>query len=234
MTSIDRRTLLVGGAFAAAFGTAAWLTPREQMRYLEGTELGTVIPESFGAWVSQFDPNLVVPPTEGSLTDRLYDDLVTRRYVNNQTGQQVLLLAAYGGTQTDDLQLHRPEACYPAVGMQIVARQPIVLDLGAREVPAVELTAAAPGRVEDIIYWSRMGNSFPQSAEAQRSEKLSHAFQGYIPDGILVRASHVRAEGTSANVDLGRFLADMVGAVQGKNRLALIGTADGSRLASRG
>ncbi|MDG6079112.1 EpsI family protein [Erythrobacter litoralis] len=235
MTAVNRRTVLIGGAFAAAFGTAAWLTPREQLRYLEDDQLSEVIPERFGPWVSKFDPNLVVPPTEGSLTDRLYDDLVTRRYQNVNTGEQIMLLAAYGGTQTDDLQLHRPEACYPAVGMQIAARRPVMLELGGRSVPAVELTATAPGRIEDIIYWSRMGNSFPQDAGAQRSEKLALAFQGLIPDGILVRASHVRPEGMPASVDIAAFLSQMVGSVSTKQRLALIGNAQGiSRVAERG
>ena len=232
MKPLDRRTVMVGGAFAAAFGMAAWLTPREQMRYLKGSQLSAVIPERFGSWRSQFDPSLIVPPTEGSLTDRLYDDLVTRRYVNTDTGQQILLLVAYGGTQTDDLQLHRPEACYPAVGMQIAARQPVMLDLDGRKIPAVELTATAPGRAEDIIYWSRMGNSFPQTAQAQRSEKLSHAFEGYIPDGILVRASAVRPQNVPSNTDLREFLREMVAAVTDENRLALIGRGDSPRFAA--
>lgn len=235
MTAIDRRTMLVGGAFAAAFGAATWLTPRKQMRYLQDSELSDVIPEQFGPWVSQFDPNLVVPPTEGSLTDRLYDDLITRRYRNTQTGEQIMLLAAYGGTQTDDLQLHRPEACYPAVGMQITAREPVQLELGGRTVPAVQLTAASPGRAEDIVYWSRMGNSFPQTSGAQRSEKLALAMQGYIPDGILVRASQVRTPNAPPAAHLGQFLSQMVAAVSAKNRLALIGAADGpARVAKRG
>ena len=76
-----------------------------------------------------------------------------------------------------------------------------------------------------------MGNSFPQTAEAQRSEKLKLAFQGYIPDGILVRASHVRGEDAPKNVDLARFLAEMVGAVHGKDRMALIGTPDPAKRA---
>ena len=234
MSTVDRRTMLIGGAFAAAFGAATLLTPRKQMRYLEGTQLSEVIPERFGPWESQFDPNLVVPPTEGSLTDRLYDDLITRRYRNTQTGEQIMLLAAYGGNQTDDLQLHRPEACYPAVGMQITARQPVQLELGGRVVPAVQLTAAAPGRAEDIVYWSRMGNSFPQTSGAQRSEKLALAMQGYIPDGILVRASQIRPTNAPPATNLGPFLSQMVAAVSAKNRLALIGASDGNaQLATR-
>ena len=226
MSKLDRRSLLLGGTFAAAFGAAAWLTPRTQMRYLNDTTLANVIPERFGPWVSQFDPNLVVPPTEGSLTDRLYDDLITRRYRNTQTGEQIMLLAAYGGLQTDDLQLHRPETCYPAVGMQITARNPVELQLGGRTVSAVALTAEAPGRAEDILYWSRMGNSFPQSNGAQRSEKLSLALRGYIPDGILVRASQVRSPAAPQASNLGRFLTQMVASVGARDRLALIGSND--------
>lgn len=223
MSAIDRRTVMLGGAFAAAFGLGTWLTPRYELRYLEGGNLGPVIPERFGAWVSEFDPNLIVPPSEGSLTDRLYDDLVTRRYRNTQTGEQVMFLAAYGASQTDDLQLHRPEACYPAVGMQIASRKPVTLALAGRKIPAVELTATAPGRVEDIVYWSRMGDSFPRTADEQRSEKLAEAFKGNIPDGILVRASHVRPEGAPPTADLAGFLGELVAAIGPNDRLPLLG-----------
>ncbi len=227
MSTLDRRSLLLGGTFAAAFGAAAWLTPRTQMRYLKDATLADVIPERFGPWVSQFDPNLVVPPTEGSLTDRLYEDLITRRYRNTETGEQIMLLAAYGGLQTDDLQLHRPETCYPAVGMAITSRNPVELQLGGRSVSAVALTAEAPGRAEDILYWSRMGNSFPQSNGAQRSEKLNLALRGYIPDGILVRASQVRSTGAPQAANLGNFLTQMVASVGARDRLALIGSNAG-------
>ena len=226
MSEIDRRTVLLGGAFAAAFGLGTWLTPRTKLRYLKG-ELDAVIPERFGPWVSEFDPNLIVPPSEGSLTARLYSDLVTRRYRNTVTGEQIMFLAAYGASQTDDLQLHRPETCYPAVGMQIAERKPITLPLAGRAVPAVELVATAPGRVEDIVYWSRMGDSFPQSADAQRSEKLAQAFKGYIPDGILVRASHVRPDGAPQTADLSAFLGQLVGAMQPQQRLPLLGRGTG-------
>lgn len=40
--------------------------------------------------------DIVVPKVPGSLSDKLYADTLTRLYINNQTGEQVMLLIAYG------------------------------------------------------------------------------------------------------------------------------------------
>ena len=220
---LDRRNALFAGLCAAAFGTAEFLRPRTFIRYApRAKKLEESVPRSFGKWRSQFDPSLVVPPNESSLTARLYEDLLMRRYVDEDTGLEVFLLAAYGGTQTEDLQLHRPESCYPAVGLPITGRQTTPFRFGERQIPAVNLLSKLPGRIEEILYWSRIGDVFPTTASAQRSEKLRFAMQGLIPDGMLVRFSTVRRAQHHAHSDLRQFATELLTAMTETERATFI------------
>lgn len=223
--SIARREMLAGGLMLGALGVGTWLTPRTPMNLKGDRTLASIVPESFDAWQSAYDPGLIVPIEEGSLTSILYDELLTRRYINSETAQQIFLLIAYGGTQTDALQLHRPESCYPALGLAIAERSEIQLALPGTSIPSVALVAKAPGRTEDIVYWTRMGPLFPQSASAQRSDKLNLAMRGIIPDGILIRASLIRDDSTPPQFEeLKAFLSELVSAVAPLDRGVLAGS----------
>ena len=221
--TIARREFLLGGLMVGALGVAEALRPRNHLDLMGERKLDEIVPGRFGPWASNYDTNLIQPVSEGSLVDELYDDLLTRRYAHAETGEQIMLLIAYGRSQTDALQLHRPESCYPAVGFPITARQETDIALAGRSVPAVTLTAEAPGRIEDIIYWTRMGEMFPQTASAQRQDKLTMAMRGYVPDGILVRASQIRVGEDSTIPNVEDFLAGLVAATPASDQAALVG-----------
>src|SRR3546814_1503171 len=93
----------------------------------------------------------------------LYSDTLTRLYSHAGTGERVMLLMAYGSTQSDLLQLHRPETCYPAFGYRISRSAVASLDFGARDLPVRELIAVGPARTESILYWTRVGDALPPS-----------------------------------------------------------------------
>lgn len=222
---VARRELLLGGLMVGALGLAEYLRPRIYLDLMGERKLADIVPGKFGPWESNYDANLIQPVSEGSLVDELYDDLLTRRYIHSETGEQVMLLIAYGRSQTDALQLHRPEVCYPAVGLPITRREETDLALAGRAIPAVALTAETRNRVEDIIYWTRMGQMFPQTASAQRSDKLSMAMEGYVPDGALVRASQIRTgEDGPATDKIAGFLAGLIAATPPEDQPALVGS----------
>ena len=220
--TMDRRGLLFGGLCAASFGVAEWLRPRKLLQFRPEGSLEATVPSEFGRWKSQYDPTLVVPPSEDSLTARLYDDLLMRRYRNQETGLEVFFLAAYGASQTDELQLHRPESCYPAVGLPITHMAPDSLVYRKRTIPAVSLMSEIPGRNEKILYWSRLADQFPTSAAEQRQTKLELAFEGTIPDGILVRLSTVTRDIEEPRSDLKLFAQVMLDAMGLEARRTLI------------
>lgn len=218
-----RRDLLFAGLAVGAFATAEALRPRRKLRLLKGGTIAEAIPEKFGGWDAHAD-NLVSPEQAGRLAKTLYSEIVGRTYVHEESGAAVMLLAAYGDTQSDLLQLHRPESCYPAVGFALQSAKSVALPLGGTVVlPAREVVATLQDRTENIVYWTRMGEQLPRTGGEQRDARLANSIQGVIPDGILVRCSVVGSTKPSFAV-LGSFVPEMLKAVRPSFRPALIGT----------
>lgn len=223
---IDRRDLMIGLACLGGAGAAAWLQPRRRMDLLGGRTLASILPDAFAPWTIAPGVGTLVPQTEGSLADRLYDEIIAKGYRRaDSDAAPVMLLATHGKTQSDALQLHRPEACYPAVGFTITERVLDTLDvLAGFSIPVVRLTARLGERVEDIVYWARVGDDLPQTAAEQRSDKLRAAMAGVVPDGILMRYSAVRRDPAApAFDDVTGCIRAMVAAVRPADRPALFG-----------
>lgn len=223
---IDRRNLLIGATCVVAAGTAAALKPRREVTLLKGAKMADIVPATFGDWTSLDvgDP-YAQNGGEKTLAQRLYNDQVVREYRNNRTGASVLALLAYGQRQSDELQLHRPEICYPAFGYEVVRNEPLTLPLGhGVTVPARRLAADADDRHESIIYWSRMGELIPQDGGQQRSDRLKIAMQGIVPDGLLCRFSSAGEFPEREWGMMAAFVAELVNAVPANQRKVLVGT----------
>jgi EpsI family protein len=229
---ISRRDLLVGGMLlGASAGAWAW-TPRSKMSLLGSTQLEKLIPESFGQWRALPASALVVPEEEGSLASQLYSQRVGRIYANPDN-EAAMLLVAYGDTQSDALQLHRPEVCYPAFGFDIrdITDVPVPLAPGLA-IPGRRLVASSNMRTEQILYWTRIGEYLPASGSDQRWARLRSEMAGTIPDGVLVRISSLGAD-PARGFDLNRTLArDLMAAVSPAARRVLVGTAPARALTS--
>ena len=232
-TNINRRDMLIAIACAGSLATAEWLRPREHRLLLPpGKTLASIIPTTAGAWHQRPNDNIVLPPTEGTLAGRLYDEMLVRSYTDGSNRSPVMMLATYGKEQSDGLQLHRPESCYPAVGFAIVARELGFLALSPdASIPVVRLTARLGERVEDIVYWTRLGDGLPRTAGEQRRVRLEAAMAGYIGDGVLVRASAVRANGQPEFRRIDALLTAMLLAITPGSQQALIGTERATQLA---
>jgi EpsI family protein len=225
---INRRDLVFGIGCAAAAGGAMWMRPDNYVRLMPEKKLDDSVPEQFGAWSIDRGMGVVMPPTEGSLADRLYDEIMSRAYYQPTaaTVAPVMCLMTYGAKQSDALQLHRPETCYPAVGFQLLSVRKAQLPLaGAATLPIVELTARMGERIEDVIYWTRVGEDLPQNAGEQRRKRLLAALAGDIGDGVLVRMSAIRrAPDAALHRQLGGFATEMLAALKPAVRRGLIGT----------
>lgn len=222
---IARRDLLIGGACVAAAGAAFALKPRKRLILLSGDRMADVLPISFGGWSAENSDGLVQPKTEGELAATLYSEMVGRIYHHAPSGAAVMMLVAYGDTQSDLLQLHRPEACYPAVGFNLRSSVPGMLHLAPKaELPVRRVVAAANGRQENIVYWVRMGEFLPNSSGEQRKVRLQTAMEGYVPDGALVRFSTVGEDAAAQFKVMDAFIPELLEAIAASKRRALIGT----------
>lgn len=228
---VSRRHALMGLACLAAAGSAAALKPRRRVSLAGNAKLDMLIPRKFAGWVEQPSDALVTPEDEDSLAARLYSQVVGRLYVNG-AGQMVMMMIAYGDTQNDLLQLHRPEVCYPAFGFTITQSSKMSIPISdGVAIPARALTASSAQRIEQILYWTRIGEHLPTDGREQRIAKLEDQFAGIVPDGVLVRIStisDIRAEGMALNQ---RFARDLISVVPAGNRDMLIGTERAQDLA---
>jgi EpsI family protein len=220
---ISRRDLLVGGACLGAAGGAFALTPRERLQLLVGDRLDRFVPATFGPWTSE-DVNDLIAPDEGTLAATLYSETVGRVYTNSDSGDFVMMLLAYGDTQSDRLQLHRPEVCYPAFGFTIESNVVSASSVGGARLPVRKLVASAPGRRENVTYWSRLGEYLPTDGRAQRAAKLRTAMRGYVADGLLARFSMVGSDSKSQFATTERFIEGLLSHVTPKGLPAMVGT----------
>ena len=219
-----RRDLFFAGFAVAAAAAAEALRPRGKLVLLGKGTLADAVPTAFGAWTAEGSSGLVSPEQAGRLAKTLYSEIVQRIYTDTGTGQSVMLLAAYGDTQSDLLQLHRPESCYPAVGFNIASTKPSEIPVARGvSVPGRKVVALAEDRRENISYWTRMGERLPQSAKEQRSVRLENAMHGFVADGILVRFS-VLGDSDEAFRVLDNFIPEFLASIARDKRPALIGT----------
>jgi EpsI family protein len=223
--------MVLGAACLLGLAGAEYLRPRKRVSLLGKRKLNDVIPNAFGQWKGVDSTNLVAPREENSLASKLYEQTVGRIYTHTDTGTQVMMLAAYGETQSRDLQLHRPEVCYPALGFSVSGSRSVALPLAPGvNLPIRQLVAQSGDRREWIAYWSRVGEYFPVTNGEQRLDVLRMAMGGYVMDGVLMRFSVVSGDEQQAFSSLNACITEMVRATAPEHRPALLGTATSKAL----
>lgn len=229
---IARRDLLIGGMAVAAAGAAEALRPRHKLMLLKKGTIEEALPTKMPGWEADATSADLTPELAGGLAQTLYSEIVSRVYYNAD-GQGVMLLAAYGKTQSDALQLHRPEVCYPAVGYAIESSSAEALPVGAgATLPVRKLVAINQDRRENIVYWTRVGERLPQDGKQQREARFLNSFEGLVPDGVLVRCSALGDSDPSFKL-LETFIQDLLRATAPTERAALVGSDIAKRLNSQ-
>lgn len=219
----SRRDLLLGGAAALAAGTAFVRMPRRKEMSIRDGQLERVVPQHIGGWTADTASGVVLPPPD-QLAQLLYNQQVTRTYVAGDR-LPVMLLMAYGSSETGMLQIHRPEICYPASGFALTRTTETVIPLGnGRGVPARRFTARSDTRVEHVLYWTRIGDMLPVNWTAQRIAVMRSNLAGFVPDGLLVRLSTIADDEDQAEDALQRFARTMLAAIGPGGRRMLIGS----------
>jgi EpsI family protein len=228
--ALSRREILQGGLLMAAGGLGMAAAPRAVVPIWAGG-MEALVPAHFGAWQSSSDDAAIVLPSGyDRMLSHNYDAQLARVY-RRADGVEILCVIAASAAQTGGLLVHRPESCYPAAGFTILGNRLLEHPLGEnrlRRMRARFLTAQCAARIEQILYWIRIGDEFPTSSWGEQWAAVRGALKGglggsALPDGVLVRLSVVSADAAQALPELEAFAAQMYQAAGAAGRRLLAG-----------
>lgn len=218
---LSRRAVISGVALAGASAAAYALLPHRQIDLFGKQKLEELVPTKVGPWSFVSRSGLVVPPAD-SFQASIYNKVLTRVY-SAADRPPVMLLIAQSAAQDGLVQVHRPEVCYPAGGYALSGSRvhPIVLPNSAA-IPTRAMTATDGQRIEQLLYWTRIGSDLPTDWTHQRLAVAEANLRGEIPDGVLVRLSALSPDPASIG-ELDRFVVEMLEAMPTRARAALVG-----------
>lgn len=197
-------------------------------------DLETMVPREFGAWREQLNVAMqVVNPEQQKTLAEIYTQTLSRIYVHS-SGYRIMLAIAYGNDQSDQLQLHKPEVCYPAQGFKLDGLSATTLDLQHKSIPATTMLTHLGQRNEPVTYWTVVGDHITTSGINKKLTEMRYGLRGRIPDGMLVRVSSVDREPQRAHRLQAEFAAAMVAAIAPEHRARFAGVAPQNTNASAG
>jgi len=217
--------LLMVAAFVAG---EAWRPTKHLSDQQAKVDLEAMFPKTFGDWaVDTRQPVQLVSPDTQALLDKLYNQVLTRTYVNQRDGQRIMLSVAYGGDQSDGTRAHRPEICYPAQGFEVIANHEARLQTEGGAIRVRQLVARQGGRIEPISYWVTVGDRIALGPGEQKLAQLRFGIAGYIADGMLVRISNIDRDAPKSWALHQDFFAGMTQAMSPPVLARVIGTPGG-------
>jgi EpsI family protein len=208
----------------AASVAAAYIRPTTKISDLgPQVNLATLIPAQFGDWHidESISPVQVSPDVQARL-NKIYNQTLTRTYVNPH-GYRIMLSLAYGGDQSDGMQVHRPEVCYAAQGFQVMKEKVGELAVQYGTLPIKRVLAVQGQRSEPITYWVTVGDKATPVGIRQKLAQLSYGLTRKVPDGMLVRVSSIDTDEQRAYQLQNAFIKDMLAAMNPRDRTRIAG-----------
>jgi EpsI family protein len=218
-TSLALSLFMAAAAVLAAFMTPTETPEGQRARF----NLEATIPTEFGNW--KIDPSTtshIVNPTVKDMLGKIYNQTLSRTYING-AGERVMLSIAYGGAQKTDLHAHRPEICYASSGFDIRNKTKAVMDTAMGRIPVMRLVAKQGSRNEPITYWIRVGEALTRGWIEQKVAAIGYGLTGKVPDGILVRVSTLSNDEQGSYLIQQAFLEALLQAVKSEERFWLVG-----------
>lgn len=180
------------------------------------------VPVEFGVWRKEEEAvRLVNPQVAGGIED-IYDEVLTRTYVNRD-GDRIMLSMAYGSDQRGERQAHLPPICYPAQGFRLEALSDGLLSTAFGDISVTRLTTSMGSRHEPVTYWLTMAGIVVHNEFDKRKVQVQLLPTRHIPDGLLFRVSSIDSDASHAFRVQQQFAADMMSAVSPKLRQRLSG-----------
>jgi EpsI family protein len=217
--------LLACVAMLGALLLAVLMTPHNLMaRTHDVFNINQRLPTKFGDWKPVEGLNVVTPPPPDSLEATVYNQEASRGFVDPD-GHVVMLMVAYGESQSDRLQLHHPEVCYTAQGFRVSRTSALKLDYSpsARPLKMTRLVAQREDRIEPISYWMRIGYDNSSSNWARQVLKLGYGLRGWVPDGALFRVSTMGVPAELSFKIQDKFIHDLLNSVDPETRGFMVG-----------
>ena len=219
-----RKPVLLGMLMLAAAALAVAATPTKRIADANSKiDLETTIPREFGDW--KIDTTIIplqVSPDVQAKLDKIYDQTLARTYVN-AAGERVMLSIAYGGDQSDAMQVHRPEVCYPAQGFEVIKEAVGTFATEYGSLPVKRLMAVMGRRHEPITYWVTIGDQATYVGLRQKLAQLRYGLTGRIPDGMLIRVSSIDVDEAGAYSLQEEFLRVLLGSLPPAERERMTG-----------
>ncbi|MEK8050120.1 exosortase-associated protein EpsI, B-type [Ideonella sp. DXS22W] len=232
MTPTLRKALVIAVAMAIASVMAWAMKPVPQRGRVP--DLEAIVPPSFGQW--EVDRSIVpVPPSPDlqKVIDSTYDKTLARTY-RNADGYRVMLSLAFGGSQTDGMNYHRPEVCYPAQGFDI-RQKPESGDLavGSRVIRVKRMVAGSGARNEPITYWLVVGGEVTGYGLQRKLLTIKHGLTGRIPEGMLIRVSSIDTAADKAFAIQQQFVEQMVAGLPANELRRFLGESEPAGVPTR-
>lgn len=222
--ALNRTALLIGILMIATSAAAIVARPDKKISDMEPSfSLENLVPKQFGNW--REDPHRlvqVINPQTQQLLDKLYSQVLSRVYVNDE-GYRIMLSIAYGSDQRGSLQVHKPEICYPAQGFTLHTNEASQLVTPFGKIPSRRLYTSLGPRQEPVTYWFTVGDEAVKSKLQKRLIDLRYGLTGRIPDGLLFRVSSIDPDQARADRIQDQFVVQLLQALSPDERRRLSG-----------
>lgn len=186
-------------------------------------DLSALLPERFGDWHEDVQPLAqLVNPQQKETLDKIYSQVLTRSYIN-AAGYRIMLSVAYGIDQSDNMQVHKPEICYPAQGFQLWNTQRGSLHTEFGDIPVRRLVTSLGPRHEPVTYWTTVGDNAVNSGLEKKLAEMRYRLTGKIPDGLLFRVSSIDGNDARAFSTQDSFVNQLMSATAREARTRLGG-----------
>lgn len=220
------KNFLLLAMMVAASGLAVAMRPTQRIADTgPAVKLATIIPTSFGDWQEEpQNQTLIIDPQQKEMIDKLYNQTLSRTYINAQ-GYRIMLSIAYGSDQSDAKQVHKPEVCYPAQGFALKNKQYGQFETQGTTIPVTRIETSLGQRQEPVTYWITVGDRVVGPGLNKKLVEMSYGLKGQIPDGLLFRISSIDSDTTKAYEKQNTFANQLLASLAPEYRQKFIGNS---------